>query len=94
MPYVHRTALGDIVSLHREPLPGASEFLDNDHPEVQRFVGNAGQPEHFQQLDAAFVRVLEDLVDTLILHNTIAVTDLPAEAQAKLFARTNAASSC
>jgi len=87
MPYVHRTALGEIDSLHREPLPGASEFLDNEHPEVQRFVGSASRPEHFQQLDANFVRVLEDLVDTLILRNVIAVTDLPAEAQAKLFAR-------
>jgi hypothetical protein len=87
MPYVHRTALGEIDSLHREPLPGASEFLDNDHPEVQRFVGNAGKPEHFQQLDADFVRVIEDLIDTLILRNVIAVTDLPPEAQAKLFAR-------
>jgi hypothetical protein len=87
MPYVHRTALGEIDSLHREPLPGASEFLDNDHPEVQRFVGNASRPEHFQQLDADFVRVIEDLIDTLILRNVIAITDLPERAQAKLFAR-------
>jgi hypothetical protein len=87
MPYVHRTALGEIDSLHREPLPGAGEFLDNDHPEVQRFVGNTRRPEHFAQLDAEFVRVLEDLIDTLIVRNVLAITDLPPEAQAKLFAR-------
>jgi hypothetical protein len=87
MPYVHRTALGEIDSLHREPLPGASEFLDNDHPDVQRFVGNASRPEHFQQLDADFVRVIEDLIDTLIVRSVIAITDLPERAQAKLFAR-------
>ena len=87
MPYVHRTALGEIDSLHREPLPGASEFLDNEHPEVQRFVGNVSRPEHFLQLDAGFVRVIEDLIDALILRNAIAITDLPPAAQAKLFAR-------
>jgi len=87
MPYVHRTALGEIDSLHRQPLPGASEFLENDHPEVQRFIGNASGPGNFDQLDAAFVRVLEDLIDTLIFRNVIAVTDLPPQAQAKLFAR-------
>jgi len=88
MPYVHRTALGEIDSLHRHPLPGASEFLDNEHPDVQRFVGNSGSaPASFVQLDAEFVRVVEDLIDTLIGRNVIAVTDLPPQAQAKLFAR-------
>jgi len=70
-------------------LPGASEFLDNDHPQVQRFVGNNATLESFNQLDADFVRVIEDLIDTLIMKHVITVTDLPAEAQAKLFARKN-----
>lgn len=87
MPYVHRTALGEIDSLHRQPHPGASEFLDNNHPEVQRFVGSASAPENFSQLDADFVRVIEDLIDTLIMKNILTITDLPAHAQAKLFAR-------
>lgn len=87
MPYVHRTALGEIDSLHREPLPGASEFISNDHPDVQRFVGNNSTSETFTQLDAEFVRVLEDVIDALIMKNVLAITDLPAQAQAKLFAR-------
>jgi hypothetical protein len=33
------------------------------------------------------VRVLEDVIDTLINRNVINITDLPAEAQAKLFSR-------
>ena len=77
MPYVHRTALGEIDSLHRQPLPGASEFLDNEHPDVQRFVGNRGAPENFGVLDAEFVRVLEDLIDTMIMKNLITITELP-----------------
>jgi len=43
--------------------------------------------EHFAALDADFVRVIEDVIDTLILKNIINITDLPAEAQTKLFSR-------
>ena len=38
-------------------------------------------------LDASLVRVLEDLVDVLISRNVIRITDLPPEAQKKLFER-------
>ena len=33
------------------------------------------------------MRVIEDLVDVLLSKNILNITDLPAEAQAKLFAR-------
>jgi hypothetical protein len=51
---------------------------------------SAEQPdtaEDFSRLDADFVRVLEDVIDTLIARNVINITDLPEQAQAKLFAR-------
>jgi hypothetical protein len=41
----------------------------------------------FVRLDADFVRVIEDVIDTLIARNLINITDLPDQAQAKLFAR-------
>jgi hypothetical protein len=41
----------------------------------------------FERLDADFVRVLEDVIDTLIARHVINITDLPDQAQAKLFAR-------
>jgi hypothetical protein len=41
----------------------------------------------FSSLDADFVRVIEDVIDALLSKNVINATDLPAEAQAKLFAR-------
>lgn len=41
----------------------------------------------FTRLDADFVRVIEDVIDTLIARNVINITDLPDQAQAKLFAR-------
>lgn len=89
MPYVRRNAEGRIDSLHRERSPQATEFIDERHPDVLAFLGGrpAQNPEDFSRLDAEFVRVIEDVIDTLIVKNVINITDLPAEAQAKLFAR-------
>ena len=75
MPYVRRNLSGLIDSLHRQP-QGGGEFLADDHPEVQAFVGNSGAPAHggnreFDRLDADFVRVLEDVIDTLIVKNVL-----------------------
>ena len=87
MPYVRRNAQGQIDSLHRSGDP-ATEFLPDSHPEVQAFVGRTAEPqEDFSRLDADFVRVIEDVIDTLIVKNVINITDLPEQAQAKLFAR-------
>ena len=41
----------------------------------------------FNGLDTDFIRVLEDLIDTLIEQGVLRLTDLPAEAQRKLLAR-------
>lgn len=88
MPFVSRAADGRIDSLHRHQGDAAREFLADDHPDVMAFLGVAPpRREDFERLDADFVRVLEDVIDTLIVKNVINITDLPAEAQAKLFAR-------
>ena len=84
MPYVRRDADGLIESLHRHGEPGA-EFLADDHRDVRAFVH--ASTAAFDQLDADFVRVIEDVIDTLIVKNIINITDLPEQAQAKLFAR-------
>lgn len=87
MPYVRRRADGRIESLHRQAVDGG-EFLPDDHAEVQAFVGNdPATRDDFSRLDADFVRVIEDVIDTLIVKNVINITDLPEQAQAKLFAR-------
>ena len=85
MRYAIRDPQGAIVSLHREPVPGA-EPLPVQHPEVQAFLGSEGE-RSFAQMDADLVRVLEDLIDALIRRNVLRITDLPTEAQAKLFDR-------
>jgi hypothetical protein len=85
MPFVVRTPEGLIASLHREAPHDGAESLPADHPELQAFVDSAGS--EFGRLDADFVRVIEDVIDTLIARNVINITDLPDQAQAKLFAR-------
>jgi len=89
MPYVCRGPDGQIESLHRHAAQGM-EFVPDGHPDVLAFIGQssaAAGPNHFNRLDAEFVRVIEDVIDTLIVKNIINITDLPGEAQAKLFAR-------
>jgi hypothetical protein len=59
-----------------------------DHPDVLAFLQAGGAAQGaFSSLDASLVRVLEDLVDVLISRNVIRITDLPPEAQKKLFQR-------
>ena len=84
MPFVSRNADGVITSLHVHAEGPAQEFLADTDPAVQAFVGNdAG----FGQLDADFIRVLEDLIDVLILRKVINLTDLPEDARRKLYSR-------
>jgi hypothetical protein len=87
MPFIRRNAEGAIDSLHRRD-EGGVEFLPDDHPDVRAFVGAApAQGQGFASLDADFIRVIEDVIDTLISKNVINITDLPLEAQTKLFGR-------
>ena len=87
MPYVRRGPDGQIDSLHRQGAEGM-EFLPDGHSELMVFLGHtAPATSDFGRLDADFVRVIEDVIDTLIVKNVLNITDLPAEAQAKLFAR-------
>ncbi len=87
MPYLRRGPDGQIDSLHRQGEPGM-EFLPDGSPELLSFLGHSSTaPAEFGRLDADFVRVIEDVIDTLIVKNIINITDLPGEAQAKLFAR-------
>ncbi|HVK32781.1 MAG TPA: hypothetical protein VM845_09770 [Burkholderiaceae bacterium] len=48
---------------------------------------SAPDEANFVRLDASFVRVIEDVIDTLIARKLIHITDLPDQAQAKVFAR-------
>jgi len=88
MPFIRRNASGAVDSLHRRD-EGGCNFLPDDHPEVRAFLGADTPPrgDNFATLDADFIRVIEDVIDTLISKNVINITDLPLEAQTKLFGR-------
>lgn len=90
MPYVVKNAAGEVTSLHRHD-PGVGELLPHDDPQVRAFLGMGAVGEEschdFVRLDAEFVRVIEDVIDVLTMKNIINITDLPDNAQAKLFAR-------
>lgn len=88
MPYVLRDAQGAVTSLHRQAPHDQAEFLPDDHPQVQAFLPSSSTAG-FAQLDAEFVRVIEDVIDTLIAKNVINITDLPFEVQSKLMSRKN-----
>lgn len=85
MLHALRAPDGSLLSLHREPVAG-SEPVAADAPELASFLGTEAQLR-FASMDANLVRVLEDLVDVLITRNVICITDLPPEAQQKLFER-------
>ena len=88
MPYVTRRSDGSIDALHRDAPDAHAELLAAEHPEIASFLGGApAAGDAFDRLDADFVRVIEDVIDTLITRHIINITDLPEQAQAKLFAR-------
>lgn len=55
--------------------------------DLQRFLSEQVGPTAFGRLDADFVRVLEDLIDVMLLNGSLRVADLPPAAQAKLVIR-------
>lgn len=48
---------------------------------------NASTASELSQLDADFIRVLEDLIDALVANGSLRLTDLPPEALDKLSRR-------
>lgn len=86
MFHVIRNADGTIQLISRQPQPN-SEMLDEHNSEVQQFFKTDAVVPVFDAADADFVRVIEDLIDTLIANNVIRHTDLPAAAQRKLMLR-------
>jgi hypothetical protein len=86
MFHVIRNADGTIQSLSRQQQPN-SEIMEEHCPEVLQFFAFTATEPAFNESDAEFVRVIEDLIDTLILKNVIRHTDLPSAAQRKLMLR-------
>lgn len=86
MFHATRNADGSLLALSRQPLPNG-EFLDEHDPEVQQFLRSTPVEPELNASDVEFVRVIEDLIDTLIHKNVIRHTDLPVAVQKKLMLR-------
>lgn len=96
MPFVKRDATGRIIAIFQKSEPGAEEELSSDHPDIQIFLGgivpqnrkNVASSE-LSESDLSLIRVIEDIVDTLIAKNVLRFTDLPLQAQEKILNRKN-----
>jgi len=88
MFYVTRDASGTIASLARIPQI-QTEAIEENHPDIQAFLSRPRPAPEFSEIDADFIRVIEDVVDTLIAKNIIRLTDLPVAAQQKMTHRQN-----
>jgi hypothetical protein len=86
MFYVVRHSDGSILSVSRVAVAG-SEAMAALEPDIAAFFGQPTTSAGFDAVDAGFVRVLEDLIDTLISKGVIRHTDLPDAAQKKLLLR-------
>jgi hypothetical protein len=86
MFHVFKNSDGTVQSVSRQQEPG-SEPMEENAPEILQFFKASAPEPAFDAVDAGFVRVLEDLIDTLILKNVIHQTDLPPAAQKKLMVR-------
>lgn len=94
MPYVQRDASGQVSAIFQKPEVGAEELLPADHPDIQIFLGgivpqseNIAASAQLSESDLGLIRVIEDIVDTLIDKNVILFTDLPVSAREKIMRR-------
>jgi hypothetical protein len=88
MAYVERDNQGNIIAVFDTEKASAQEFLAIDNPELLDFLANKASSDDARAAlttsDLSLVRVLEDLIYTLIDKNVILFTDLPLAAREKL----------
>ena len=87
MPYVKRNATGEIVAVSNFEDAEHCHEVDGEDPALRLFLHRLSSTPGLADTDLQLVRVLEDLIDTLILKNVIHQTDLPPAAQKKLMVR-------
>jgi ABC-type uncharacterized transport system ATPase subunit len=91
MVYIERDENGQIIGVFNAPQGDKSQYISPQAPELLEFLGQSNRHEDVQTIltasDMAMVRVIEDLVGTLIDKGVILFTDLPEAAQHKLVQR-------
>ncbi|PHS33578.1 MAG: hypothetical protein COA95_00980 [Methylophaga sp.] len=93
MAYIQRNAAGNIVAVFDDKQANAQEYLAEDKPELVEYLAHSasGTDDDAKAMlatsDLQLIRVLEDLIYTLIDKKVILFTDLPQAAQKKLVNR-------
>jgi hypothetical protein len=88
MAYVKRDAEGRIINVFDSPQDDATENLSINSDELIAYLKQTDSSDEakaaLSDSDLALVRVLEDLINTLIDKQVILFTDLPEAAREKL----------
>lgn len=88
MPYVRRGSAGEITAMSDASAGGFDEEVQPYDVELQHFLARfEPSRDALAGTDQSFIRVLEDLIELLIVRGVIRFTDLPAAAQVKMMAR-------
>ncbi|MDC9725860.1 MAG: hypothetical protein PSN44_08110 [Gammaproteobacteria bacterium] len=91
MAYVHRNTLGEIDSISETANEHEQEYLPIDNVELITYLKHSNNSDEIKTAlsasDVALIRVLEDLINTLVDQKVILFTDLPLAAREKLSER-------
>ncbi len=87
MAYIQRDSAGKITAIFESPQFEGQEQLALDAPELIEYLAKDNAKVILAASDADLVRVLEDLINTLIDKQVIMFTDLPLAAREKLVSR-------
>ena len=88
MAYIQRDSQGKIIAVYDSSEISAQEFLPFDSPELLEYLLQSESSDVARKVlstsDINLIRVLEDLINTLIDKKVILFTDLPMAAREKL----------
>lgn len=91
MTYIDRNNSGEIIAIFEQQQIDNQEYIAIDNPELIEFIRQTATDNDVKTVlsssDIALIRVLEDLIHTLIDKNIIQFIDLPLAAQDKLVNR-------
>jgi hypothetical protein len=91
MAYIQRDVAGNIVAIFDEQQSNAQEYLAINNSELIDFLTHSSTDDDAKAVlavsDISLIRVIEDLVYTLIDKKVILFTDLPLAAREKLVNR-------
>lgn len=91
MLYIERNELGEITAIKRDTGEPGQESTAASGGDILEFLAvNASKDSMLELLatmDSGIIRIVEDLIDILINKNLIMFSELPREAQEKIFYR-------